>query len=148
MSPSERIQWQPPNSNFVLENFEKRCHHAKAQPFLDEKPMNDTAAACAWENFRRPLLGRFTRHGRIDFIKLLGYGQDGIVWEVAIDSLTYALKVYVADRQVLGQPTARRYTILGVPTGMPKRVAPHEDAIRDRQFLRPCLVKPKPDNIP
>ncbi|EWZ78679.1 hypothetical protein FOWG_17097 [Fusarium oxysporum f. sp. lycopersici MN25] len=94
MSPSERIQWQPPNSNSVLENFEKRCHHAKAQPFLDEKPMNDTAAACAWENFCRPLLGRFTRHGRIDFIKLLGYGQDGIVWEVVIDSQTYALKVF------------------------------------------------------
>ncbi|KAF4944504.1 hypothetical protein FGADI_12643, partial [Fusarium gaditjirri] len=94
MSLSERIQWQPPNPNSALENFEERCRVAKAQPFLDEKPMNDTAAACAWENFRRPLLGRFTRHGRIDFIKLLGYGQDGIVWKVGIYSQIYALKVF------------------------------------------------------
>ncbi|RBR24091.1 uncharacterized protein FIESC28_03090 [Fusarium coffeatum] len=94
MSLSERMQWQPPKPNSTLENFERRCRVAKAQPFLDEKPMNDTAAACAWENFRRPLLGRFTRHGRIGFIKLLGYGQDGIVWKVGIDSQTYALKVF------------------------------------------------------
>jgi hypothetical protein len=77
----------------MLENFERRCRVAKEQPFLDERPMNDTAAACAWENFRRPLLGRFTRQGRIHFIILLGYGQDGIVWKVSIDRQTYALKV-------------------------------------------------------
>ncbi|KAF5689155.1 hypothetical protein FDENT_4519 [Fusarium denticulatum] len=94
MSLSERIQWQPPKPNSVLENFERRCRHAKAQPFLADKPMNDTAAACAWENFRRPLLGHFASYKRIDFIKLLGYGQDGIVWEVVIDSQTYALKVF------------------------------------------------------
>ncbi|KAG6237143.1 hypothetical protein E4U24_007564 [Claviceps purpurea] len=72
---------------------QRLCIRARQQAFLDDKPMSDTAAACAWKDFRRPLLGRFTHRGSFKFMKLLGFGIDGVVWKVRIDSKTYALKV-------------------------------------------------------
>lgn len=93
MSQSGRTQRQPPKPSPLLEDFERWCRVVKEKPFLDEKPMSDTAAACAWQDFKRPLLGRFTRHERVDFIELLGYGEDGIVWKVNIGSQACALKV-------------------------------------------------------
>ncbi|KAF0644050.1 hypothetical protein FPSE5266_20055 [Fusarium pseudograminearum] len=94
MSQSGRAGWQPPKPSPILEEFVRRCQAVKEKPFLDEKPMSDTAAACAWQDFKRPLLGRFTRHERVYFIELLGYGEDGIVWKVNIGGQTYALKVF------------------------------------------------------
>ncbi|KAG6072543.1 hypothetical protein E4U31_007014 [Claviceps sp. LM219 group G6] len=86
-SPQQRPQ--PPRTR-----LERRYMLAKKQPFLDEKPMSETAAACAWQDFRHPLLGRFTPQGSFEFMKLLGFGFDGAVWKVRIDSKTYALKVF------------------------------------------------------
>ncbi|KAM5368762.1 hypothetical protein ACJZ2D_009316 [Fusarium nematophilum] len=94
MSLSERIDWQPPQPDLLLSNFEKRCHIAKQQPFLDERSMDDTRSACAWRNFRRPRLGHFEHQGRINFTKLLGYGLDGMVWKINVDDCAYALKVF------------------------------------------------------
>ncbi|KAG6209100.1 hypothetical protein E4U34_007719 [Claviceps purpurea] len=93
MSLSEGSQQQPPDP-CPLSRFERRCIRAKQQPFLDERPMSDTAAACAWKDFRHPLLGRFTHPGSFKFMKVLGFGVDGVVWKVRIDSQTYALKVF------------------------------------------------------
>ncbi|WXC67137.1 hypothetical protein SNK03_012906 [Fusarium graminearum] len=102
MSQSGRTQWQPPKPSPLPEDFERWCRVAKEKPFLDEKPMSDTAAACAWQDFKRPLLGRFTRHERVDFIELLGYGQDGIVWKVNIGSQACALKVFWDNKPLEG----------------------------------------------
>ena len=55
--------------------------------------MGDSAAACTWEDFRQPRLGRFISHERLEILELLGHGQDGIVWQVKTGSRTYALKV-------------------------------------------------------
>lgn len=93
MSLSERIQWRPPKPDKILLSFEKRCRVAKEQPFLDEELMDDTTRACTWRNFHQPRLGRFKNQGGLAFIKLLGYGRDGIVWKVDADDHTYALKV-------------------------------------------------------
>ncbi|KAG8670386.1 hypothetical protein FPOAC2_09742 [Fusarium poae] len=94
MSKPGRTEWQPPKPSPIVVEFERRCKVAKEKPFLDKKPMSDTAAACSWKDFKRPLLGRFMCHERIDFIKLLGYGEDGIVWKVNIGSQVYALKAF------------------------------------------------------
>ncbi|KAG6092134.1 hypothetical protein E4U30_005829 [Claviceps sp. LM220 group G6] len=92
MSLSEGDQQQRPEA--PLTRFDRLCIRAKQQPCLDEKPMSDTAAACAWKDFRHPLLGRFTHQGSFRFLKALGFGVDGVVWKVRIDSRTYALKVF------------------------------------------------------
>ncbi|KAG5954398.1 hypothetical protein E4U57_004525 [Claviceps arundinis] len=92
MSLSEDSQQQPPEP--PLSRLERRCIRAKQQPFLDEKPMSDTAAACAWKDFRHPLLGRFPDQGSFKFVKMLGFGIDGVVWKVRMDGQTYALKVF------------------------------------------------------
>ncbi|KAG6107507.1 hypothetical protein E4U13_006926, partial [Claviceps humidiphila] len=55
--------------------------------------MSETAAACAWRDFQKPRLGRFTHQRSIRFTKLLGWGEEGIVWRVRTDSKTYALKI-------------------------------------------------------
>ncbi|KAG6025881.1 hypothetical protein E4U19_002900 [Claviceps sp. Clav32 group G5] len=93
MSLSEENQQQPPEP-WPLSRFERRCIRVKKQPFFDEKPMSETAAACAWQDFRHPLLGRFPSQGSFKVIKLLGFGIDGAVWKVRMDSKTYALKVF------------------------------------------------------
>ncbi|KAG6160808.1 hypothetical protein E4U51_007444 [Claviceps purpurea] len=97
MSLSEDSQSQPPEpypAEPALSKLETQCIRAKQQTFLDENPMSDTAAACAWRDFRHPLLGRFTHHESFKFMKLLGFGVDGVVWKVRSDSKTYALKVF------------------------------------------------------
>ncbi|KAG5955645.1 hypothetical protein E4U57_003278 [Claviceps arundinis] len=93
MSLSEDSKQQRPEP-YHLSRYDRQCIRAKKQPFLDEKPMSETAAACAWQDFRHPLLGRFTPQGSFEFMKLLGFGLDGAVWKVRIDSKTYALKVF------------------------------------------------------
>ncbi|PNY22354.1 Uncharacterized protein TCAP_07149 [Tolypocladium capitatum] len=60
--------------------------------------MDDTTIACAWENFRRPLLRRFKLQGKAKFIDLVGYGLDGIVWKVEIGGCIVALKVFWDSR--------------------------------------------------
>ncbi|KAG6075578.1 hypothetical protein E4U15_005589 [Claviceps sp. LM218 group G6] len=69
------------------------------QPFLDEKPMSESAAACAWQDFQKPRLGRFMHQRSIRFTKRLGCGEDGMVWRVRIDSKTYALKIFWDTQQ-------------------------------------------------
>lgn len=93
MSLSGRINWQPPNPNGGISKFVERCRIAKEQPYLDERLMDDAVTDCAWENFRRPRLGRFDKQGPLSFTKRLGYGLDGIVWKVNIGGHVYALKV-------------------------------------------------------
>ena len=93
MSLTERISWQPPEPSPSLARFEARCHKAKQQPFLDERPMSEAVRFCAWRNFRKPCLGHFEHQGKANFKRLLGYGVDGIVWKVTIDERVYALKV-------------------------------------------------------
>ncbi|KAG6091817.1 hypothetical protein E4U31_007204 [Claviceps sp. LM219 group G6] len=75
---------------------ERRPVHtcARKPSFIDEKSMSESAAACAWRDFQKPRLGRFTHQRSIRFTKLLGWGEDGIVWRVRIDSKTYALKIF------------------------------------------------------
>lgn len=92
VSLTERVSWQPPEPSPFLARFEARCHKAKQQPFLDERPMSEAVCSCAWRNFRQPL-GHFEHQGRANFKRLLGYGVDGIVWKVTIDERVYALKV-------------------------------------------------------
>lgn len=71
----------PPKPSLLVSGFEKRYEKAKQQPFLDERLMDDAAIACAWENFRRPLLRRSNLQGKTKFIDLIGYGLDGICME-------------------------------------------------------------------
>ncbi|KAG6092135.1 hypothetical protein E4U30_005830 [Claviceps sp. LM220 group G6] len=92
MSEAEDSQQQRPEP--PLTRFERQCIRSREQPFLDDRPMSDTAAACAWKDFRHPLLGRFTHQGSFKFMEMLGFGIDGVVWKVRIDSKTYALKVF------------------------------------------------------
>ncbi|KAG6292385.1 hypothetical protein E4U45_006967 [Claviceps purpurea] len=56
--------------------------------------MSESAADSAWKDFQAPRLGRFTHQRKIRFTKLLGWGEDGIVWRVRVDSKTYALKIF------------------------------------------------------
>lgn len=55
--------------------------------------MSEAVSSCAWRNFRQPHLGRFECQGKVKFMRLLGYGVDGVVWKVTIDERVYALKV-------------------------------------------------------
>ncbi|KAG5959549.1 hypothetical protein E4U56_004904 [Claviceps arundinis] len=91
MSLSEANQQQLPELG--LSRRERRSIRAKQLPFLEERPMTDTVADCAWKDLVNPLLGRFTHQGSFRFLKFLGFGVDGVVWKVRIDSQTYALKV-------------------------------------------------------
>ncbi|KAG6292384.1 hypothetical protein E4U45_006966 [Claviceps purpurea] len=61
--------------------------------------MSESAAACAWRDFQKPRLGRFTHQRSIRFTRRLGCGEDGMVWRVRIDSKTYALKVFWDTQQ-------------------------------------------------
>ncbi|RCI15874.1 hypothetical protein L249_1935 [Ophiocordyceps polyrhachis-furcata BCC 54312] len=47
--------------------------------------------ACAWAGFRRPFLRRSNLQDDLKFIKLLGYGVDGVVWQVEIGDRVVAL---------------------------------------------------------
>ncbi|KAG6078468.1 hypothetical protein E4U15_004246 [Claviceps sp. LM218 group G6] len=92
MSLSEGNQQQLPELG--LSRWERRSIRAKQLPFLEERPMNDTVADCAWKDLVNPLLGRFTHQGGFRFLKFLGFGVDGVVWKVRINHQTYALKVF------------------------------------------------------
>ncbi|RDA91336.1 hypothetical protein CP533_1584 [Ophiocordyceps camponoti-saundersi (nom. inval.)] len=94
MSLFERIQWRPPEPSSFVSDFDRRYQKEKQQPFRDERLMDETTITCAWADFRRPLLKRCNLQGNLNFIKLLGYGMDGIVWKAEIGRQVVALKVF------------------------------------------------------
>lgn len=73
--------------------------------------MDDADVACAWSDFRRPLLRRSNLQGNLTFIDLVGYGLDGIVWEVNIGNRIAALKVVSS---ALRSTTTVYYSVLTI----------------------------------